>query len=302
MNQNNPFRKKSIDPAIQKKTEQWGEVKFKPTLNREEGNSFKKFGGGRGGFGGRGGGRGGFGGGRGGGGRGGFGNRGRGGDRGRGGRGFGRGRGGRGGAFKKDIDIFNVVDKNARPENATPWSKYKDEINYAQQEEEQNSKQANLDTEEGRQFVKQREENYRRSIMEQTPKEPPKWETFSESDDNANKTNDSSSNGKQKKNKKKKAKKETGGTLPQSNPEFKAKEKTKTKAKKVKQPQTEQTYEGLISKEVLENFDSKKLTFKQNDTLRKMITKATISVKGSTLKQSVKELKNKKKKKKKTEE
>ncbi|XP_005186628.2 uncharacterized protein DDB_G0287625 [Musca domestica] len=70
--------------------------------------------------------------------------------------------------------------QDIRTEAATPWVKFKDDLNNLRREEEHASRQSNFDTEEGKKFLKEREKNYRKMLMEEKKKEPTQWEDFDE--------------------------------------------------------------------------------------------------------------------------
>ncbi|XP_037826208.1 uncharacterized protein LOC119614166 [Lucilia sericata] len=275
---NNPFRSKP-STNVQQNVDDWGKTKFKPN----------KFGGG--------GGRGGkkpF-------------------NKSQGGR-FGNNKPFRGGKFdnrkgnnhkNKDNYKFNQVARDAKPENATPWNKYKDEIVYKQREEEQAALQANMDTKDAKTALKQREMNYRKLLIEQKKQESTVWEDFGEEDEDNRKT-------KQKKHKNivetspdvalneiKEEKGRKNFNKKQKKAENKLNSESKTKFKKnVSNSELKADVKEFISKELLDNFDSKKLSFKQNDTLRRNITKTTMLSFGNTLERTVKDMKQKKMKKK----
>ncbi|XP_073822215.1 uncharacterized protein [Musca autumnalis] len=73
-----------------------------------------------------------------------------------------------------------------RTEEATPWVKFKDDFNNRRREEEHASKQSNFDTEEGKKFLKDREKNYRKILMDEKKKEPIQWEDFGEEESQEN--------------------------------------------------------------------------------------------------------------------
>ena len=260
---NNPFRGKPLH-KVDQKTEDWGKVKFKP-------NKFGGGGGGKSHFNKRQGGKGNFGK---------FNNR--------------------KGNFNKNKDSFkfNQVAKDAKPENATPWNKFKDDIVFKQREEEQAALQANMDSEEAKQALKQREMSYRKLVIEQNKQQPTQWESFSDDDDKNGtkkkyKSNQETNDGVKKSQFQSKKNKTN---FPKNANELNPKSKTDFK-KNVSNAQLKGEVKQLISQEVLNNFDSKKLTFKQNDQMRKIITKTTTMTYGVSLDMAVRDMKLKKAKK-----
>ncbi|XP_065356717.1 uncharacterized protein LOC135951072 [Calliphora vicina] len=263
---NNPFRSKP-STNVQQSADDWGKTKFKPSKFGSGGKKpFNKHQGGRGG-------------------NRKFDNR-------------------NGNSFqKKETCKFNQVARDAKPENGTPWNKYKDEIVYKQREEEQAAQQANMDSSEGRSVLKQREINYRKSLIEKKKQEPTHWEDFGEEDDThknskkfsnkskpnktATLTNQNDEGKKKKFNNKQKSAEHKLDT--QSKPNFK---------KNVSNSELKADVKEFISKELLDNFDSKKLSFKQNNKLRAVITKTTnMSVVGNSLEHAVQHMKYDKMKK-----
>lgn len=262
---NNPFRGKPLN-KVDQKTEDWGKVKFKPN----------KFGGG-----------------------------------GSGKSNFSKRQGGKGngkfnnrkGNFNKNKDSFkfNQVARDAKPENATPWNKFKDDIVFKQREDEQAALQVNMDSEEAKQALKQREMSYRKLLIEQNKQQPTQWENFSDEDDKGGtkkskkkyKSNQETNDGvnkdqfQSKKNKK---------NFPKNVNELNPKSKTDFK-KNVSNAELKGEVKELISQELLNNFDSKKLNYKQNDQMRGIITKTTLMSTGTSLKMAINDMKRKKAKK-----
>ncbi|TMW49844.1 hypothetical protein DOY81_005084 [Sarcophaga bullata] len=263
---NNPFRSKPLH-KVDQKTEDWGKVKFKP-------NKFGGGGAGKSHFNKRQDGKGNFGK---------FNNR--------------------KGNFNKNKDSFkfNQVARDAKPENATPWNKFKDDIVFKQREDEQAALQANMDSEEAKLALKQREMSYRKLLIEQNKQQPTQWENFSDEDDKDSakknkkkyksnqETNDAVNKGQfQSKKNKKKLSKNINELNPKSKSDFK---------KNISNAQLKGEVKELISQELLNNFDSKKLNFKQNDQMRKIITKVTTMTHGTSLEMAIKDMKRKKTKK-----
>lgn len=195
----------------------------------------------------------------------------------------GRNNKGKGSNFhNKEKYKFNVVAKDAKPENSTPWNKYKDEIVYKQREEEQEAQQANMNSSEAKEMLKQREINYRKLLIEQKKQEPTQWEDFNENEDEEK-------NKKSPKNKNKKFNNSKDNrNKHKNNFEHKLNKNSKTEFKP--KPRV------FLDQEMLDNFDSKKLNFKQNNYLRAAITKNTLLAKGVSLEKTVKNLKMKKEK------
>ncbi|XP_017468668.1 PREDICTED: uncharacterized protein LOC108360757 [Rhagoletis zephyria] len=154
-----------------------------------------------------------------------------------------------------------------RIQAATPWATFKNEIIQKQHEETKASKNLNMESEEAKQFLKKREENFRRMQMIEAKKEDVLWEDFSEPvrcRENGNQT-----------------KKSEKFCSERSQPNIKMPSKPNRSKKPV----------PLVDNSLLRNFDSKKLSFKQNNTLRRVITKTTNFARGSTLEAVVKDLK-----------
>ncbi|KAM7350934.1 uncharacterized protein ACRADG_003923 [Cochliomyia hominivorax] len=180
---------------------------------------------------------------------------------------------------------FNQVARDAKPENATPWNKYKDEIVFKQREEEQAALQANMESSEAKNMLKQREINYRKLLIEEKKQEPTKWEDFEEEETNKKENNiiDNSKSA-DKKNRKQKSSEQKLNKQPK-----------RIFKKNVLNSETKTDVKEFISKKLLENFDSKKLNYKQNNKLRRAITKATYLAKGGvSIDKVVKDLKRKK--------
>ncbi|XP_013106222.1 uncharacterized protein LOC106086200 [Stomoxys calcitrans] len=173
---------------------------------------------------------------------------------------------------------------NVKPEDPTPWHKFKDEINNKQREDEHTSKQANWDTDEAKKVLQQREQNYRKLLMEQKRNEATSWEDFGEGSEKKDEVGKSTSKAKNKKEKRKHKKSNDAndeeGLVDTSSP------------KKQKQ-----SYDPtpLVDKQTLKDFDASKLDFKQKDKIRQMLTKATMIRKGS-VGDALKHFQNKKKK------
>ncbi|KNC23104.1 hypothetical protein FF38_07180 [Lucilia cuprina] len=265
---NNPFRGKP-STNVQQNVDDWGKSKFKPNKfgggGRGGKKTFNKHQGGK------------------------FGNN----------KPF---RGGKGNNHKnKDNYKFNQVARDAKPENATPWNKYKDEIVYKQREEEQAALQANMDSKDAKTALKQREMNYRKLLIEQKKQESTVWDDFGEEEEDNHKN-------KQKKFKKfektstdvaineiKETNKSKNFNKKQKKAENKLNAESKTKFKKnVSNSELKADVKEFISKELLENFDSKKLSYEQNDILRRNITKTSAMSIGITLECAVNDLKHKK--------
>lgn len=177
------------------------------------------------------------------------------------------------GAFQKKIDtcgIFNKKEKEwgvqkftpvVRTQSATPWSTFKTEIIQKQQEETKLLQNPNIESEEARQFFKKREQHFRRVQIDEARKEDIKWEDFSE-------------NAHGKSSKKSKYKKQT----------------TKSQRNKDSPPISNDSL-PVVDQTILNNFDSKKLTFHQNNRIRKMITKTTYLARGAPIESVVNDLK-----------
>lgn len=251
--ENNPFRRKP-STNVQQSAEDWGKTKFKP--NKFSGGGNKKF----------------------------F-NKHQGGVH----KPFNKKFGNRKGTKSNDNYKFNQVAQGAKPENATPWNKYKDEIVFKNREEEQAALQANMDSSEAKNTLKQREINYRKSLIEQKKQEITKWEDFGENEENNNTT---------KKNSKNQIKGPKGKHLDKNKIKIEPNKPTKTDFKKnLSNLKLKSNVKQLISKDILDNFDSKKLDYQQNDVMRSVITKTTILAFGETLESVVKDMKLKKSKK-----
>lgn len=190
---------------------------------------------------------------------------------------------GKGNFHNKEKYKFNQVARDAKPENATPWNKYKDEIVYKQREEEQAALQANMDTSEAKEMLKQREINYRKLLIEQKKQEPTQWEDFGEEEVNKKIQKNKNNNHKSGQNKNK-----NNNNKQQQNPakKFNRNSKTNFKHRVGGAP--------ILSKKVLENFDKNKLNFKQIDAIRGVITKNTLLAKGATLENLVENMRHKK--------
>lgn len=154
--------------------------------------------------------------------------------------------------------------ENVIPENATPWAKFKDDINYQKQEEEHASQQANLNTEEAKAFLKQREINHRKLLMEEKRKEPTSWEDFEDEDSAKNNRKGGTKN--------KNAKNVVEST--------KKTEQSGIHKKKKKGHKDSHAPPPLIDEDTMKNFDASKLNLHQKNTIRQMLTKATIMRKG----------------------
>ncbi|CAD6998582.1 unnamed protein product [Ceratitis capitata] len=145
-----------------------------------------------------------------------------------------------------------------RPQTATPWATFKNEIIQKQQEEIHSSKNPNIGSEEARIFLKKREEKFRRMKIEEAKKEVTKWEDFSE-------VSPSKSTGQKRR-------------------------KQISKNKKNKKSQSK-NQSNFISKDILKRFDSKKLNFHQNNVIRQTITQTTHLARGAPLESVVNDLK-----------
>ncbi|XP_053964596.1 uncharacterized protein LOC128867427 [Anastrepha ludens] len=153
-----------------------------------------------------------------------------------------------------------------RTQAATPWSAFKNEIMQKQQEERNAAKTLNMESEEAKQFLKKREENFRRIQIAESRKEDVKWEDFSDDLDlNAQNT----------------GKHDNRST----------KKKCQTKTKKTSKADKPAKFIPLVDKSFLKNFDSKKLSFRQNNSIRKAITKTTFLARGATLESVVEDMK-----------
>lgn len=262
-NKNNPFRVKTTSEEDKQKIENWGKIKFKPNKfgdghGKKHLNNHEKFKNNK------------------------FNNR-------------------KGNLNNnKDSFKFNQVAKDAKPENATPWNKYKNDLVFKQREEEQAALQTNMDSEEAKQALKQREINYRKSLIEQNKQQPTQWENFSDED---------SPDGEKKKKCEQESNQETSDSVNKCQfqskkkrekvvKELKQKSKTDFKKNDVPNGQLKGEVKQIISQELLDNFDSKKLSLKQNDQLRKIITKTTMMSYGRSLEMAVSDMKYKKIKKK----
>ena len=134
-----------------------------------------------------------------------------------------------------------------------------------------------MDSEEGKKIVKQREINYRKLLIEQKKQEPTTWDNFGEEEQKINKN---------KKNKNLPKAREENKLNDETKSKFKTKNKkslqnTDTKSKQIVK-KTNNSKEAIqaevkqmISEELLNNFDSKKLSFQQTNYLRAAITKNT---------------------------
>lgn len=142
-----------------------------------------------------------------------------------------------------------------RTQLATPWSTFKHEIIQKQQQEAKLLQNQNMESKEAKQFFKNREENFRRTQIAEAQKEYIKWEDFSE---------DVLENGKEKAKKHK-----------QNNKNRSPKSKNSIR---------------IVNEIMLNNFDSKKLTSQQNNTIRKMITKTTYLARGALIESVVNDL------------
>lgn len=181
---------------------------------------------------------------------------------------------------------FNEVAKGAKPENSTPWNKYKGEIIFRQRDESQAALHADMENEERKAILKQREISYRRSLAEQKKQEATKWEDFAEDYGQIDDSQTQRHKGNQ-------------STQLQFYKAENLNSKSRTRFKK-KHSNTN-FRKDFISKDLLENFDSKKLSFEQNDKLRSVITKNTLLAKEKSLQNVVNDLKRRKERKKERE-
>ncbi|XP_050323290.1 uncharacterized protein LOC126755050 [Bactrocera neohumeralis] len=156
------------------------------------------------------------------------------------------------------IQKFTPVVKTQLP---TPWSTFKNEIIQKQQEEAKLLNNPNMESEEARQFLKKREQNFRRSEIAEGRKEDIKWEDFSE-----------------------KAHKKS------SEKRKRRKQIKKDQRNKDKSPTSKNSF-PVVDEKILNNFDSKQLTSHQNNRIRKMITKTTYLARGAPIESVVNDLK-----------
>uniref|UniRef100_A0A0A1WG37 Uncharacterized protein n=1 Tax=Zeugodacus cucurbitae TaxID=28588 RepID=A0A0A1WG37_ZEUCU len=176
------------------------------------------------------------------------------------------------GAFRNKIDSRKPLNKKekewgvqkftpvVRTQPATPWTTFKSEIIQKQQEEAKLLQNPNMESEEAKQFFKKREENFRRAQITEARKEDTKWEDFSED-------------------------------VPERSTHKKKHKKLNNKRQANKGNFTKsKTALPVVDEMMLSNFDSKKLTSQQNNTIRKMITKTTYLARGAGIESVVNDL------------
>ncbi|XP_075152335.1 uncharacterized protein LOC142226299 [Haematobia irritans] len=221
--------------------------------------------------------------------------------------------------------------RDLKPENATPWNKFKDEINHKLREDEHAAKQADWNTEEAKKVLKQREQNYRKMLMEQKRNEKTSWEDFGEDNEKKDYTKKLSSQNKKKRkhlkseesqldetlndttkgkqqklskcntsvvedNEKKDDGKQSSSQNKKKRKHLKSEESQPDETTKRKQQKESKSKTLLVDQETMKDFDPSKLDFSQKDKIRQLLTKATKIRKGSVV-DTLKHFKNKQKKK-----
>ncbi|XP_037928070.1 uncharacterized protein LOC119662509 [Teleopsis dalmanni] len=156
--------------------------------------------------------------------------------------------------------------------NSTPWAEFKNQI----LETNKHADAININTEDAKQHLKKREENYRRNLIVEKRKLETVWDDFGEAEE----SNDVPQNNIDQKFVK----------SPHVDKQNNKQKNNKFKKKFNRQQDNTQTF---INEDLLKNFDSKKLTFEQNNKLRKVITANTMLAKNNNLSTTIKNIKHK---------